>query len=69
MEKMEKKYLVIGSWTDRASGQPVTRLAEISCGLNKNGQPYELADTESRETIEGTYPIGTILTATMKFTV
>lgn len=66
---MDKKFLVIGSWIDKNTGQPVTRLAEISSGLNKNGQPYELADTEGRETVEGTYPVGTILTATMTFSV
>lgn len=66
---MLKKYLSIGLWTDKTTGKPVTRLAEISSGLNKNGQPYELVDTESRETIEGTYPVGTILTATMNLTV
>lgn len=66
---MEKKYLAIGSWTDKMTGKPVTRLAEISSGVNKSGQPYELADTDSRETIEGTYPVGTILSATMNLTV
>lgn len=70
MEKMKKKYLVIGSWTDKASGNPVSRLAEISSGLNKNGHRYELIDTEARgEIIDGIYPIGTILTATMNFAV
>ena len=66
---MEKKYLVIGSWTDKTTGNPVTRLAVVSRGVNKNGQPYELADTDSRETIEGAYPVGTILSATMNLTV
>lgn len=66
---MEKKYLAIGSWTDKMTGKPVTRLAEISSGVNKNGQPYELTDTDSRETVEGVYPVGTILSATMNLTV
>lgn len=66
---MEKKYLAVGAWFDKASGKPVTRLAEVSAGINKNGQPYEIADTESRETVEGTYPVGTILTATVNLTV
>lgn len=64
---MNKHYLVIGSWIDKVSGNPVTRIAEISAGLNKNGQPYEIVDTEGREIVEGTYPVGTILTATMTF--
>ena len=66
---MDKKFLVIGSWIDKATGNPVTRIAEISSGLNKNGQPYELVNTESREIVSGTYPVGTILTAQMTFLV
>lgn len=66
---MDKKFLVIGSWIDKATGNPVTRIAEISSGLNKNGQPYELVNTESREIVSGTYPVGTILTAQMTFSV
>lgn len=66
---MEKKYLVVGTWADKVSGMPVTRIAEVNSGVNKNGQSYEIANTDSRETIEGTYPVGTILTATMNLTV
>lgn len=66
---MDKKFLVMGSWIDKATGNPVTRIAEITSGLNKNGQPYELVNTESRETVAGTYPVGTILTAQMTFSV
>ena len=47
----------------------MSRLAEISSGISKQSQPYEIADTESREMVEGTYPVGTILTATMNLTV
>lgn len=66
---MDKKYLVVGSWIDKASGKPVSRIAEINSGTSKNNRPYELANTESRETVDGTYPVGTILTATMNLTV
>ena len=66
---MDKRFLAIGNWVDKSSGKPVTRLAEINAGLNKSGQPYELADTESRETVEGAYPVGTILAAQMTFSV
>lgn len=64
-----KRYLAIGSWTDKATGRPVTRLAEISSGVNKSGHSYELIDTDRRETVEGTYPIGTILMANMSLSV
>lgn len=66
---MEKKYLVVGTWSDKVSGMPVSRIAEINSGINKNGQPYEIANTDSRETVDGSYPVGTILTATMNLTV
>lgn len=66
---METKYLVTGSWIDKTTGKPVTGIAKIGSGINKNGLPYEIADTEKRETIEGTYPVGTILTATTNFAV
>ena len=66
---MDKRFLAIGNWVDKSNGKPVTRLAEINAGLNTRGQPYELADTESRETVEGAYPVGTILEAQMTFSV
>lgn len=65
---MDKRFLVVGSWIDKSSGKPVTRLAEINSGVNKNGQHYELADTDGGEVIDGTYEVGTILRATLTFT-
>ncbi len=63
---MEKRYLVIGHWADKQTGTPVSGIAEISSGINKAGQPYEILNTDSRETpIEGAYHVGTILTATI----
>ncbi len=64
---MDKRFLVTGSWIDKETGKPLTGLAEINSGINKQGNPYELADTKSREVVDGTYPIGTILTVTMTF--
>ena len=66
---MDKKFLVTGCWIDKVTGKPLSKIAEISSGLNKNGQPYEMANTESRDTVDGTYPVGTILTAAMTFSV
>ena len=63
---MEKRYLVTGSWIDKSTGKPMSGIAEISSGINKAGQPYEILNTDSRETpIEGTYSVGTILVATV----
>ena len=67
---MKKRYVVLANWIDKTSGKPVSSLAEISGGINKNGQPYEIVNTDTREApIEGTYPVGTILTANMELSV
>ena len=61
---MEKKYVVLGTWVDKETGKPVSRIAEISSGNNKSGLPYEIANTDSREQpIPGSFSVGTILTA------
>jgi len=67
---MVKRYLVTGHWTDKTTGKAVSGIAEVNSGINKNGQPYEIANTDSRENpIDGTYPVGTILTATVNLSV
>lgn len=66
---MDKKYLVIGSWIDKTTGAPVSRIGEITGGLNKNNQPFEMVNTDTYETVEGTYPVGTVLTASFTLTV
>lgn len=66
---MEKKYVSLGFWSDKASSTPLSRIAEVSSGINKQGDPYEFADTDSREVVPGTYPVGTILEATVSLTV
>jgi hypothetical protein len=54
---MEKKYLVTGHWTDKTTAKPVSGIVEITGGTNKQGQPYEIANTDSREApIDGAYP-------------
>ena len=63
-----KRFLIIGNWVDKTTGKPMSGIAEISSGVNKAGQPYEFLNTDSREApIEGTYPVGTILEATVSF--
>ena len=65
---MNKRYLITGSWIDKTTGKPVSGMAEITKGKNKQGQAYEIANTDNRETIEGTYPVGMILNATISIT-
>jgi hypothetical protein len=67
---MQKKYLVIGNWTDKTTSKPVSGIAEITDGINKNGQFYAITNTEDREEpVDGTYPIGTILVADVSLSV
>ena len=65
---MNKRYLVTGNWIDKVTGKPVSGMVEISKGVNKNGQAYEIANTDQRETTEGTYSVGTILNASISIT-
>lgn len=66
---MTKEYLVTGSYMDKQTGKMVSSIAPVSSGISKAGQPYEIADVSSRETIEGQYRVGTRLTASMTLTV
>ena len=67
---MDKKYLVTGNWVDKTTKKPVSRIAEITSGVGKDsGAAYEMANPESRETVEGTYAVGTILAATVNLEV
>lgn len=67
---MNKKFLVTGNWVDKTTGNPASGVAEISEGINKNGKPYAIANTDSREApIDGAYPVGTILIAEMNLSV
>lgn len=66
---MTKEYLVTGCFMNKQTGKMVSSLAPVSCGISKAGQPYEIADVSSRETIEGQYRVGTRLTGSMTLTV
>lgn len=66
---MTKEYIVTGCYADKQSGKMVSSIVPISAGISKSGSPYEIADMNSRETIEGQYPVGTRLTGTMSLTV
>ncbi len=54
---------------DKQTGKMVSSLAPVSRGISKAGQPYEIADVNSRETIEGQYRVGTRLTGSMTLAV
>lgn len=68
MNDIQKRYLVTGNWHDKTTGKPTSGMSEITSGINKAGQSYEILNSDSREApIEGLYPVGTILTATVNF--
>lgn len=67
---MEKKFLVIASFIDKRSGERVSSIVPVNNGVSsKNGANYEIADTDRRETIPGSYAVGTLLSANMSFAV
>jgi hypothetical protein len=65
MKKL-KRFLVLGTWYDKDTGQPKSSISEISEGIGKKTEkPYQITDTKSTEIIDGKNPVGTILEATM----
>ena len=65
---MTKQFLVTGTWVDKKTGTPKSGIAEISKGINKDGNAYSIAATDKREMpLDGSYPIGTIITANVNF--
>ena len=68
--KNAKRYLVTGNWFDKVTKQPKSGIAEVTSGIGtESKQPYEMANTKNRESIDGTYPVGTFLTATVNISV
>ena len=63
-----KRFLVLGNWIDKQQGGPKSSIGEISEGLNKEGKPYQITNTENSNIIDETHPVGTILNTTMNFT-
>lgn len=67
---MEKKYLVIACFADKKNGERVASIVPVSQGISsKSGANYEIANTDQRETIPGSYAVGTVLSANMSFAV
>lgn len=57
---MNKRYLVIGNWIDKTTGEPKSNLAEIKEGKNKAGASYQITDTEQTMIVNEILPVGTI---------
>lgn len=66
---MKKDLLVVSSWVDKTTGRPFCSLAEIKRGLTKEGgRPYEML-ADYRETVEGKYSVGTVLSGTLSLSI
>lgn len=63
------RYLVIGTYISKQTGKPASSIAQITSGTSKSGNFYEICDMKSRETVDGQYKVGTLLTGSMTFTV
>jgi hypothetical protein len=62
---MTKRYLAISNWVDKETGEPKTSLGEITEGISKKGNGYQITDTEKTMTVNECIPVGTIVTSTM----
>lgn len=67
---MTREYIVLSTYTDKQTGKPVSSLAPISSGISKaSGSPYEIANLDARETVDGAFPVGTRLAGTLSLAV
>jgi hypothetical protein len=64
---MQRKYLVLGTWFDKKTGNPKSSIGEISEGTNKEGKAYQITTTDKPTFIDETYAVGTIINGTMTF--
>lgn len=64
---MNKRHLVIGTWIDKKTGQPKSNLAPINEGTSKEGNGYQITDTDNTTVIDAKHSVGTILQSTTTF--
>jgi uncharacterized protein (UPF0218 family) len=63
---MNVRYLVVGVWTDKETGDPCANLCEITEGIGKkSGKHYAFADTENKKQENRTAQIGDIVSYNM----
>jgi len=65
---MRKKFLVTSYYRCKKTGVMVSGVAEVNEGISKDGNPYGIT-TATMQTVEGQYPLGTILTAEMNLSI
>jgi len=70
VSEIQKRYLAIANYYEKVSKLPKTSIALINEGISKeNRTPYQIVDDKNRQTIDGTFAVGTILTGKMTMTV
>ncbi len=66
---MVKRYMVVGFFVEKTTGEVVSSICPLNEGISKNGHRYAITDTNAREIISGEYAPGTILEGSMTFSV
>ena len=58
-----RTFIVTCNWQDKVTKQPMTGLTELNQGIGKEtGAEYKMLNEKSRLSINGTHPIGNIIT-------
>ena len=65
---MKKKFLVTSYYRCKKTGVMVSGVAEVNEGVSKDGNHYGIS-TATMQTVEGQYPLGTILAAEMNLSI
>jgi len=55
-------YVVLGTWVDKQTGEFRSNLAEVSKGVSKSGNRYQITQTDQTMQVDGEHDVGTILT-------
>ena len=61
----DNRYIANQYWTDKDTGERVTKFARITEAISKEKRPYGNIDENVYELVNGEYPIGTITTFTV----
>ena len=62
---MQKNLISVQYWTDKTTGEVVTKFAKFTEGISKEGKAYGYIDDNVYELVTGQYPIGTITSFTV----
>jgi len=66
---MNKKYLVMGKWVDKQSGESKISISLVNEGVSKLGHEYQIVNSDDKMVISGNYSVGTLLDSVTSFNV